>query len=174
MIHRLLVPFVTCCLLLTAVSRASADDPINSALPAAQTWLSTIDAGKYEESYDMAGQGLYQKLPDKKDWVVSLKIVREAWGPIIDRKQAQHLYQPNGISGLNGECMAITFDTTTKKQGDVVEMVIMRLEDGKWRGVGYTVGAKSDPNATPAVPAAVTESSGGTVQNPAKAAYGAH
>jgi len=146
---------------------AAANDPINNALPAAKAWLALIDAGKYDESYDVAGQGLYQKVSNKREWETALKIIRGAWGNVQNRKESQHLYQPNGIVGLNGECMAIAFDTNTEKQGGVVEMVIMRFEDGKWRGVGYTMGAKTAQTPEGA-PAAVSTTTSNVISNDAK------
>lgn len=165
MIHRLLLPLLSCGFLFASFSScvASNNDPDNSALAAAQAWLGLIDAGKYEESYDAAGQGLYEKVPDKKEWINSLKIIRGSWGPIVSRKETQHLYQPNGIVGLNGECMAISFDTATAKQSSVVEMVIMRYEDGRWRGVGYTIGSKTNSPGTGGSPAAVSQTSSQTI-----------
>ena len=145
MIHRGLIPFVVCCLLFVAILRCpAADDPFDSALPAAQAWLGLIDAGNYDGSYDTAGRGLYEKVPTKKQWVTALKIMRAPWGGVVNRSPIQHLYQPNGIIGLNGECMLIAFDTSTKKDSDTKEVVVLRFEDGKWRGVGYTMGAKSN------------------------------
>ena len=103
----------------------------------------------------------------KREWETALKIIRGAWGSVLSRKESQHLYQPNGIVGLNGECMAIAFDTNTEKQGGMVEMVIMRFEDGKWRGVGYTMGAKAAQTPEGA-PAAVSTTTSNVYPNNAK------
>ncbi len=167
MIHRIL-PLLAGCFLFATFSTCPAwgDDPINSALPAAQAWLGLVDAGKYDESYDAAGQALYEKVPDKKEWVSSLKIVRGSWGPVLSRKMTQHLYQPNGVIGLNGECMAISFETNTTKQSTVIEMVIMRYEDGKWRGAGYTMGTKASPQGEDTAPSAESQTTSQTI--PAK------
>lgn|GEM_PF-319872 len=164
-----LAALVVTCLLSASMFPASgaANDPINNALPAAKAWLALIDAGKYDESYDIAGQGLYQKVSNKREWETALKIIRGAWGSVLSRKESQHLYQPNGIVGLNGECMAIAFDTNTEKQGGMVEMVIMRFEDGKWRGVGYTMGAKAAQTPEGA-PAAVSTTTSNVYPNNAK------
>ena len=164
MIHRVLLPLLSCGILFATVSScpASSDDPIDSALPAAEKWLELIDVGKYDESYDAAGQGLYEKVPDKTQWINSLKIIRGSWGSVLSRKETQHLYQPNGVVGLNGECMAISFETATAKLPVVVEMVIMRYEDGKWRGVGYTMGSKASASADGA-PAVETQTSSQTI-----------
>jgi hypothetical protein len=169
-VRRLLSPLVACCLLLVAVPAFSApdQDPFNSALSAAKAWLGLIDQGHYDESYDAGGAALHDQLPDRKTWSSSLKIMRSAWGDILDRKPTQHLYQPNGFSTLPGECMVIAFETDTKKQSTVTEMVIMRYEDGQWRGAGYTMGSKpgAQPDMAPAAVSTTTQETVPTGQLP--------
>jgi hypothetical protein len=68
-----------------------------------------------------------------------------------------HVYQPNGVKGLEGECMTITYNTNFKNYNNVTETVVLKWEDGEWRGAGYFAGVKADPNAPPPEPNYTTE-----------------
>jgi hypothetical protein len=143
-----LIPLIVGCLFLVAVPKCLADDdPISSVRPAAKAWLAMIDAGQYDTSYSAAGDGLHQSVAQTK-WIAVLKALRPVWGEVVLRTEAKHLYQPNGITGLSGECMAISYDTSFKNLPVAQEVLILRLEDGKWRGVGYTAGPKPTGDVT--------------------------
>jgi hypothetical protein len=92
-------------------------------------------------------------------WIAVLKALRKPWGPVVSRTQLSHIYKPDGVSGLNGECMVITYDTSFKNLSPATEVVTLKWEDGHWRGGGYTAGPKVSPddNATPTTPPATTE-----------------
>ena len=42
--------------------------------------------------------------------------------------------------------MIITYDTSFKRLGPATEVVVLKWEDGKWRGGGYNAGAKASPD----------------------------
>ena len=131
---------------------ASAEDQIDQAVAASKNWVMQIDAGKYEESYAFACGEMHDKTPQDR-WIAVLKALRKPWGPVVNRKQLSHVYKPNGVPGLNGECMVITYDTSFKNMDPVTEIIVLKWEDGKWRGAGYNAGPKptdEDATATPA------------------------
>ena len=146
-ISRQLVPLLACGFLLAAIPTlsASGNDPIDSVLPAAQAWIALIDAGQYDESYAGASDALHQAVTQEK-WQAVLTAIRPIWGKVLSRKEASHIYQPNGIEGINGECMVITYDTSFQHVPDGFEKIVLKLEDGKWRGAGYNAGAKATPD----------------------------
>jgi len=150
--RRGLIPLIAVGFLFVSIPKCLAeDDPIASVRPAAKAWLGMIDAGQYQESYSAAGQGLHQTTAQDR-WILILKSLRPVWGPVTSRTEGKHVYQPNGITGLSGECMAIAYDTSFKNLPAAQELVILRFEDGKWRGVGYTAGPKPPPDPTAASP----------------------
>jgi hypothetical protein len=143
MIRHLPVVLIACCFLkLGAVSSsASADDRLDSALPAALAWVAAIDAGRYDDSYSTAGTALHEKVKQDQ-WDAVLKTLRPAWGNVVSRKAISHEYKPDGYEGANGEFMVITYATSFKKLDSGVEVVVLHWEDGQWRGVGYNAGPK--------------------------------
>lgn len=125
-------------------SRASSNERMEAGPAAAQAWLNQIDAAQYEESYQAACSPMHDKVTMQK-WVEVLKTFRSHWGKVMNRKQISHIYKANGVEGLSGECMVLTYDTSFQKLDPAQEIVVLRWEDGKWRGAGYTAGPKVSP-----------------------------
>jgi hypothetical protein len=154
--------FAAVSLLLVAMpnATASAEDQAEQAVSDSKNWVSEIDAGKYEESYNFACDAMREKVP-QDHWVTVLKSLRSPWGSVVSRKQLSHIYKPNGIPGLEGECMVITYDTSFKKLDPATEIIVLKWENGKWRGAGYNAGPKVSPEdaqaAAAAPPASETE-----------------
>jgi len=45
--------------------------------------------------------------------------------------------------------MIITYDTSFKSLPTATETIVLKWEDGKWRGAGYSAGPKTSPNSAP-------------------------
>ncbi|HEX4139997.1 MAG TPA: DUF4019 domain-containing protein [Candidatus Methylacidiphilales bacterium] len=150
--------FSAACLALLAALRvqASAEGEVDQAVAASKAWVAQIDAGKYEDSYSFACTETRAQFPEDR-WVSVLKTIRAPWGDMLNRHQLSHVYQPNGVKGLEGECMVITYNTNFKNLANATETVVLKWEDGHWRGAGYFAGVPPDPNAPPPTPAYTTE-----------------
>lgn len=132
-----------CSLFLTALpnGKASSEDRLEAGPSAAQVWLAQIDKEEYENCYHSASDAMHDKVPVEK-WVAVLRTFRTQWGNVLSRKQISHVYKPNGVEGLKGECMIVTYDTSFQKLDPAQEIVVLHWESGKWRGAGYTAGPK--------------------------------
>ena len=131
---------------------ASAENEVDSALAASKVWLAQIDAGQYDDSYVFGCDAMHDKVPQDR-WNIVLKSLRSPWGTVVSRKQVSHVYQGSGYLGSEGEFMVITYDTSFQKFGQTTEIVVLKWEDGKWRGAGYNAKAKpsvDDESAQPA------------------------
>jgi hypothetical protein len=132
-----------------------------SALTAAHAWLTQIDAGNYEDSYGVGCRALHNKV-DAQKWGTILTTFRTPLGAVLDRKITESSYNPNGFEGLEGECAIITYTTSFKGLESAKEVIVLKLEDGKWRGAGYNVGPgetdSTPPQPTPAVEQTTQES----------------
>jgi len=148
------------CLFFAAMPKAlaSAEDQIDKAVVASQTWVALIDAGQYDESYAFGCGAMHDKVPQDR-WAQVLKALRTPWGPVVSRKQISHIYKPNGYEGSGGEYMVITYDTSFQKLGAATEVVVLKWDGGKWRGAGYNAGAKVSPDddSTPSSAPGTTE-----------------
>jgi len=130
----------------------AADGDTAGAQAAAQSWLALIDNGKYEDSYAAGCIALHQKIAHDS-WNLGLKAVRTPHGTLLSRKETSHTLKPNGFEGLDGQCLVLQYDTAFKNLPNGFEVVIMKYENGKWKGAGYTVGAKPSAPAAIAPPA---------------------
>jgi len=137
---------------------ASAEDQIDNALAASKAWVAQIDAGQYEDSYAFGCGAMHDKVPQDR-WTLVLKALRAPWGPVVSRNQISHIYKPNGYEGSEGEFMVITYDTSFVRLDSATEVVVLKWEDGQWRGAGYNAGAKLPPDddSAPPPPSNTTE-----------------
>ena len=155
------VPFLAAmiCLLVTAgtPARASGEQHVDDGLVASKNWVAQIDAGHYDDSYAAASGEMRDKVQQDR-WALVLKSIREPWGAVVSRHQLSHVYKPNGFEGTEGEFLVITYDTSFQKLPEATELVVLRWEDGQWRGAGYNAGAKpSTDNSGPVPPDSTTQ-----------------
>ena len=153
---RIRLPFVfafVACFALTAAVRvhASAEEQIDRAVAVSQAWVGQIDSGKYEDSYSFTCDETRDKFSEDK-WVDVLKAIRKQWGGVVDRHQLSNVYKPHGVKGLDGECVVVTYNTNFKNLNNATEQVVLKWEDGQWRGAGYYAGVTPDPNAPAPTP----------------------
>jgi hypothetical protein len=137
--------------LATSSAQADDDSAVNGALAAAQSWLAQIDSGKYDESYAEGCVAFHNKVT-LNQWSVVLKALRPPLGSVVSRKVVKTDYKPDGVEGLEGECMVITYNTAFSKVPSDLEIVVLKREDGQWRGAGYNAqpqGDNSDVDSPP-------------------------
>jgi hypothetical protein len=141
-----------------ATAFASAQDHVDEGLAVSKSWIGLIDHGRYDESYSAASGAMHEKIPQDR-WNIILKALRQPWGPVVNRQQLSHVYKPNGFEGSEGEFLVITYDSSFQKQDGIAEVVVLRWEDGQWRGAGYNAGPKANPDSTAdnSAPSSTTE-----------------
>ena len=140
-----------------AMGRSWAEGPEASpestrdALATAQHWLAEIDAEKYDESYEEGCTAFHNKV-SHDEWLTVLKALRPSIGTLVNRKELKHTYKPDGYEGLEGECMVIMYAATFTKLGPTLEVVVLKREDGKWRGAGYNAQPQQGESSQPPPP----------------------
>jgi len=126
-------------LALPVLARASDDDGLTKALSLARAWLGEIDAGKYEQSYAEAGSALRDKVP-QESWVKILTTERPPLGKVARREEVSHVIHSDGLEGVSGTFLVVTYHTDFAHKANEIEYVILRHEFGGWRCVGYDFG----------------------------------
>ncbi|MCE0499059.1 MAG: DUF4019 domain-containing protein [Methylacidiphilales bacterium] len=126
---------------------ATSGDSSDAALVAAKAWIAQIDAGDYVESYNAGCDAFHQQVTQQK-WVMVLKAFRPSYGEIVSRREVSHSYKENGFNGMDGEYMIVTYDTTFSRLQGGYEKVVLKFEDGKWRGAYYEAGPKPSGQAS--------------------------
>ena len=128
---------------------ASPEDQVSQALAVSENWVKQIDQGQYDESYAVACDAMKDKVPNDR-WDLILQTMRGHWGAVVSRKEVSHVYKPDGLQGASGEFMIITYETNFAQLYPAFETIVLKWEDGQWRGAGYNAGAKptDDDSAT--------------------------
>ena len=131
---------------------AASDDNAAEATAVAQAWMAQIDAGHYEEVYAAGCIAFHEKVSLDK-WVSVLKTIRIPLGTVTSRKEITHLNKPDGFEGLDGQCIVFKYATSFSKLPEALEVVVVKREDGHWKGAGYNLMPKqaAESKAVPTV-----------------------
>ncbi|MCA3030051.1 MAG: serine hydrolase [Rhodocyclaceae bacterium] len=152
--------FLTGCLLIAALfsrpSPVSAQDDasIKQAVAAAESFLSLLDNGKYEESWDASAEA-FRKAVSKEQWKAAAGQVRGSVGSLSSRKLMSGADAPKAGSNAQGEFVVVKFQSAFSKLPNAIETVSpMRDTDGKYRVSGYFVkpGVSEADKAAAALP----------------------
>jgi hypothetical protein len=139
---RLFVAFTVICLI-TASTRLLAGDAHDAAKQeaqqAAESWLSLVDAGKYDDSWSTASS-LFRKAVSQEQWRSAVQAVRDPLGTVKTRALKSATYSTSRPGAPDGEYVAIQYQTTFEHKQFAIETVTPLHEaDGHWRVSGYYV-----------------------------------
>ncbi|MDD5201068.1 MAG: DUF4019 domain-containing protein [Terrimicrobiaceae bacterium] len=110
-----------------------------AAVAAAETWLASIDAGKFVESWTDAA-ALFRKAVTQPQWTAALESVRTPLGRLRSRALHSARTHTNLPGAPDGDYVVMQFDTTFANKSSAVETVTFILEpDGQWRAAGYFI-----------------------------------
>jgi len=124
-----------------AANQADSPDSHAEALAKADAdaWLSLVDAGKFEESWNAASPYLKQ-VTTKAGWVKSGAAIRSAVGKLVSRTQISTMETGAVPSAPPGRYVVFEFHTRYSNRLLAIESVVETLcEDGKWRIAGYAL-----------------------------------
>ncbi len=136
------VPIIVLSLVLGLMCHSSlmaGPDEERAGLDSARAWLTLVDAGGYDKSWDQAAS-LFKESLSKDQWVKSLKTVRTPLGKVISRTSASTTYTTSLPGVPDGKYVVIKYDTSFENKKSAVETVTPMLDkDGKWRVAGYFI-----------------------------------
>jgi len=119
--------------------RADEGAAVAEAKKAATSWLATVDAGRYEKSWDDAA-ALFRQAVTKDAWEHALNAAREPLGAVVERKLKSATFARELPGAPDGEYVVIQFDTRFANKASAVETITpMRDPDGVWRVSGYLI-----------------------------------
>ncbi len=109
------------------------------ATKSAQKWLSSVDAGKYAESWDAASQ-VFKNAITKPAWIEALGKVREQVGKFESRQQAAAQTVTDPPNAPPGEYVILQYTSDFANKREATETVVMSVDNDKqWRTSGYFV-----------------------------------
>lgn len=124
-----------------AVQSGASDDELDTApaMAAAQSWLASVDAGRYSQSWDEAAKA-FRDAVTRPQWESLVEPVRKQTGNLIARKVRIATYTRELPNAPAGEYVVILYDSRFERVPHAVETVTpMKDPDGKWRVSGYFV-----------------------------------
>ncbi|HZC35721.1 MAG TPA: DUF4019 domain-containing protein [Chthoniobacterales bacterium] len=133
-----------CTALQTKRVYADAGAEAKSAAAQAMTgWLTEIDQGKYEKSWQDASKAFREKVIEAQ-WKEDLSKARQPLGDCTARKLVSALLQTDVPRGggqvLKGEFVIAQFDSSFANLKYAVETVTFQKEsDGSWKAAGYYI-----------------------------------
>jgi len=117
---------------------AVADEREDAARVAALEWLSALDSGQYEVTWNEAAP-LFKKQVAKKQWVKAVSGVREPLGKLQSRTLKSAAYSTNLPGAPDGEYVVLQFDSSFANKASAVETITPMLAGGVWRVSGYFI-----------------------------------
>lgn len=112
---------------------------VNVALGVAQAWLTLLDEGKDEQSWQQAAKP-FQAGITKDKWIESIKSVRKPLGKCKSRDLLSATYTTSVPGAPEGQYLVIQYEAAFENKQQAIETVTPMLEaDGTWRVSGYFV-----------------------------------
>ena len=118
---------------------ASAGNAETVAVTTAQQWLSLIDTGKYDQSWETAA-ALFKNAIAKAQWHQTIAAVRQPMGKLISRDLTTATYTTALPGAPDGEYVVIQFRSSFGNKKSAIETITpMKDPDGAWRVSGYFI-----------------------------------
>ena len=115
------------------------EDDEQAAIQIAEKWLSLIDEGKYEESWDESAS-MFKNAVTKEQWVENMTINRPPFGKVLERVIKEKSYETNIVGKPDREHVIIQFQTKFEHKAHGIETITPTKDsDGVWRVWGYYI-----------------------------------
>ena len=128
------IVFTLLILIGTFPALAADDEQVQSAY----SWLEMIDAGKYEESWNLSGSFFKGEL-SRDQWLHALTKARKPLGNLRSR-EVRSVTETGSLPGApDGEYVIFIFTSSFEGQDSATETLTLTKENGEWRLVGYFI-----------------------------------
>ena len=118
---------------------APAQDNLQVAQKAAESWLASVDRGDYADSYDETAT-IFKLAITKEEWVQKVRGARSPLGRAITRN-LKHTQNATSLPGApDGSYVVILYESSFENKKSAVETIVPMLDkDGRWRVSGYFI-----------------------------------
>jgi hypothetical protein len=103
---------------------------------ASESWLATLDQGKYGTSWETAA-ALFRESVPREAWIRYLRENREPLGAVQSRTLEADDYATNLPGAPTGQYVTLRFGTVFEKGVSRIETLVLAPEAGTWRVLGY-------------------------------------
>ncbi|MBW1781478.1 MAG: DUF4019 domain-containing protein [Deltaproteobacteria bacterium] len=110
-----------------------------AALSAAEAWLSLVDRGQYEKSWNEAAQ-YFKDVVSEEQWEQAIRAARKPLGKNLSRKLMSKRYHTSLPGAPDGEYVVVQFKASFENKKSAIETITPMMDpDGKWRVSGYYI-----------------------------------
>lgn len=110
-----------------------------AAQEAAESWLASVDSGKYSSTWQEAAQIFKQRIT-LQQWQSAIQTVRIQLGSVEKRKLKRVSYAKTLPGAPSGEYVIIHYETAFENKKSAIETITpMKEKDGQWRVSGYFI-----------------------------------
>lgn len=110
----------------------------NDALSVARAWLETVDAGYYNQSYELTDTAFKSEL-SLSQWNDALDKFRHPLGMVVLRSEIVQEKSERLPGRPDGKYITIQFITKFEHARSAIETITLSQNGGDWRPVGYFI-----------------------------------
>ena len=107
-------------------------------LTAANTWVSLVDAKRWDDSWTAAGALFKSRMP-QRGWISTIQPVREPLGAVSSRSLKSVTRSKSLPGAPDGEYEVVQFQTSFANKAAATETVVLSHEASGWRVDGYFI-----------------------------------
>lgn len=115
-----------------------ASDKEAAAEDAALAWLSLVDSGRYEASWN-AASSLFRQQISGPDWIQAVASARRPLGAVQSRELTSATYAETLPGAPDGEYVVLQFSAAFQNKAAAVETITPMWDGGAWRVSGYYI-----------------------------------
>jgi len=105
----------------------------------AEAWISLIDRGAYDESWDRTAE-VFKTRVKREQWIEDLNVNRRPLGKVRSRKLLTAVYVSDLPDSPRGEYVLLDYEVAFETDVPIREIIIPYLApDGEWRVAGYSL-----------------------------------
>lgn len=110
----------------------------NDALSVAKAWLETVDAGYYNQSYELTDNAFKSEI-SVSQWHDALDKFRHPLGMVVLRSEIVQEKSESLPGRPDGKYITIQFITKFEYAGSAIETITLSKDSGDWLPVGYFI-----------------------------------
>lgn len=137
-IHAILILSVLAIIFVPQFTNKPDKNKAEATIAAATEFLQMVDAGRYDDSWQIADPFLQKKVP-LPDWQAKLTKIKETFGPVAERSLDDVNFTAPAEELPESEFIMLQYETRFQKQ-EMNEVITLVLgNDNRWRVVGYFI-----------------------------------
>ncbi len=110
-----------------------------AAVEVARTWLSLVDTGKFDQSWETSAE-IFRRAVTSEGWRGQMDLHRVPLGKLLSREVSSAKYMTSLPGAPDGQYVVITFNASFENKMKAIETVTpMKDSDGEWRVSGYYI-----------------------------------